>query len=151
MIITEKDQPKVLAALYNASAPIGIGFLQYDKNPMTEEQAQELLSQYTRYDYLFGRLMKVSFENEDVYLGLYNRDNGDSWAEMAIAAMLESGDANCAEIQSMHKIRMEGGKQYTRNLIANSKSETKMVDGVTVITMGMSAVADVLNQAVDSA
>ena len=34
------DKSKVLAALYNASRPQGMGFMQYDPNPMTEEEAE---------------------------------------------------------------------------------------------------------------
>lgn len=33
----------VLAALYSASKPQGLGFLHFDPAPMTEEEAEELL------------------------------------------------------------------------------------------------------------
>lgn len=44
------DKAAVLAALYNASRPQGMGFLQYDPKPMTAEIAREHLSRSTDFD-----------------------------------------------------------------------------------------------------
>ena len=75
----------VLAALYNASKPQGLGFLHFDPVPMTEEEAEELLRMGTYFDYLKGRVMKISLDGNTVYTGNYNRDNGYMAAENAIA------------------------------------------------------------------
>lgn len=37
------DKAAVLAALYNAARPQGLGFLQYDPTPMTKDEAQKIL------------------------------------------------------------------------------------------------------------
>lgn len=83
--ISNKDKAEVLAALYNNSHPHGMGFLQYDPEPMTVEQARELLKETTYFDYLKGRVMKISLDGNTVYTGNYNRDNGYMAAENAIA------------------------------------------------------------------
>ena len=51
----------VLAALYNNSKPLGMGFHHYNPEPMTAEQAAEELESTNYFDYLHGRVMKVSF------------------------------------------------------------------------------------------
>jgi len=139
----------VLAALYNASAPMGMGFLHYNPTPMTEKEAAKLLKKYKYFDYLYGRLMKVSFETEDVSFEMYNRDNGECWAELAIEALHETNDVNCDTIQEMHKIRMDGGRAYTRKML-DTPSTTKNVDGAVVFNLGFDDVADVLNKAINS-
>ena len=83
--ISNKDKAEVLAALYNNSHPHGMGFLQYNPEPMTIEQARELLKQTTYFDYLAGRVMKISLESNIVRTCGYNRDNGNGAAERAIS------------------------------------------------------------------
>lgn len=83
--ISNKDKAEVLAALYNNSHPHGIGFLQYNPEPMTIEQAREILKQTTYFDYLDGRVMKISLESNTVHTWRYNRDNGNGAAERAIS------------------------------------------------------------------
>ena len=46
------DKAAVLAALYNASKPVGMGFARYDPTPMTLEEARALLERDTYFDYL---------------------------------------------------------------------------------------------------
>lgn len=80
---------KVLKALYDNAQPQGMGFLQYDPAPMTEEQAKRLIEsgdQYGLYfDYLKGREMKVNLSDDDGFdERLYDRDNGKHAAERAI-------------------------------------------------------------------
>ena len=83
--ISNKDKAEVLVALYNNSYPHGMGFLQYKPEPMTIEQARELLQQTTYFDYIAGRVMKISLESDTVHTWEYNRDNGDGAAERAIS------------------------------------------------------------------
>ena len=83
--LRNKDKAEVLAALYNASQPLGLGFLQADSNKMTTEEARELLSDGSGYfDYLKGRVMKVDLSGEELDPWLYDRDNGQGAAEAAI-------------------------------------------------------------------
>lgn len=79
-----KNKAKVLAALYNNSQPLGLGFLQYDPTPMTETEAAQLLAQTTYFDYLKGRVMKVDLSGDTLNPWGYDRDNGQGAAERAI-------------------------------------------------------------------
>lgn len=83
--ISNKDKAEVLAALYNNSHPHGLGFLEYNPQPMTINQARELLNHTTYFDYLYGRVMKISLEGNIVHTWGYNRDNGDGAAEHTIS------------------------------------------------------------------
>ena len=94
------DKAAVLAALYNASKPQGLGFLHYDPAPMTVEEAQAILDEKQvrlkeinsmggnwdeiYFDYLKGRVMKVDLLGDDLRFQLYDRDNGEGAAQRAI-------------------------------------------------------------------
>ena len=82
---------KVLKALYDNAQPQGLGFLQYNRNPMTEEEAKSIIKEGSQYhnglsfDYLKGRVMKVNLSDDDGFdERLYDRDNGRNAAERAI-------------------------------------------------------------------
>ncbi len=84
MNIANLSKSKILAALYNNSQPLGLGFLHYDAKPMTEKEAQELLKGNTYFDYLKGRVMKIDLSSDELQTDLYNRDNGPGRAEKII-------------------------------------------------------------------
>lgn len=101
------DKAEVLACLYNHSQPIGAGYLQYDPEPMTKEQAHEII--YNRgddthamfggeirrnygpgtfnFDYLKGRVMKVDLSGDEFDESLYDRDLGKGAAARAIQSL----------------------------------------------------------------
>lgn len=91
--ISKLNKAKVLAALYNASRPQGMGFLHYDSEPMTEQEATKLLFQPRLgpiyFDYLRGRVMKVDLSGNMLDPRLYDRDNGEGAALKAIEAIEE--------------------------------------------------------------
>jgi hypothetical protein len=84
------SKAKILAALYNASHPQGMGFLQAKQGDMSEAEAQALLnSGQTYFDYLHGRVMKIDLSGGDeLDTWLYDRDNGRGAAEDAITRAL---------------------------------------------------------------
>jgi hypothetical protein len=84
------SKAKILAALYNASHPQGMGFLQAKQGDMSEAEAQALLnSGQTYFDYLHGRVMKIDLSGgEELDTWLYDRDNGRGAAEDAITRAL---------------------------------------------------------------
>lgn len=85
MDIGSLDKAQVLAALYNRAQAQGMGLLHYTSVNMTQEEAQSLLdSGQTYFDYLGGRVMKVSLADNELDTRLYNRDNGIDAAETAI-------------------------------------------------------------------
>lgn len=105
--ISHLDKGAVLAALYNASRPQGMGFMQYDPKPMTPEQGREILKRTTNFDYLSGRVMKISLAEDQLDPRGYDRDNGQGAAARAIDALRTTGDPNATAIQQSHR----GGKK----------------------------------------
>lgn len=82
------NKTEVLAALYNNSKPQGLGFLHFDSKDMTVSEAEEILKQTTKFDYLKGRVMKVDLSYDDGFdEWLYDRDNGNGAAQRAIDAL----------------------------------------------------------------
>ena len=79
----------VLAALYNNSRPLGLGFLHFDPKPMTTEEAASLLEETTYFDYLKGRVMKVDLSEDELDPRLYDRDNGQGAAQSVINSLIK--------------------------------------------------------------
>lgn len=91
MNIKGLNKGEVLAALYNNAKVLGMGFLQADNKVMTAEEANRILLEnpYKDFDYLKGRVMKISLEKDEVDTRLYNRDNGDGAAERVILKLFQ--------------------------------------------------------------
>lgn len=83
--ISGLDKGAVLAALYNASHPQGMGFLHYTPEDMTPEEGAELVAEHRYFDYLRGRVMKIDLSKDSLDPRLYDRDNGAG----AAAAVIE--------------------------------------------------------------
>ena len=82
--ISKLNKAEVLAALYNRSRSLGLGHLQFRPEDMTTEQAEELLQGQTYFDYLYGRVIKISLKGDSFEERLYDRDNGPGAAMAAI-------------------------------------------------------------------
>jgi hypothetical protein len=89
MDISKCDKADVLRVLYNRARVQGMGFLNSRAGEMTKGEATELLKECTYFDYLYGRVIKISMKTDELDTGLYNRDNGPMAAEKAIAEFLE--------------------------------------------------------------
>lgn len=85
--ISNKSKPQVLAALYNASKPQGMGLLQFTPAQMQESEAAQLLTEQQYFDYLKGRVMKVDLSGESFDPYLYDRDNGQGAAQKVIDSL----------------------------------------------------------------
>ena len=94
----------LLAALYNAVSPSGMGFLQAIPEDMTDEQAGALLNgdkQETDYpidrqrkkgkpayfDYLYGRCLKTEINGETLRPDMYDRDYGQGAAQKVVDSL----------------------------------------------------------------
>lgn len=103
MDITNLSKPKVLAALFNAAKPLGLGYLQYNHHHLMDEtEAATLLENQDWFDYVEGRLMKVSIvsqsrallygktETTELNTSMYNLNNGENAAENALSQLFET-------------------------------------------------------------
>lgn len=80
------DKAEVLAKLYNASKPQGLGWLVCTPVNMGIEEARELLDTNpdNYFDYVKGRVMKVDLSEGSLDERLYDRDNGPGAAARAL-------------------------------------------------------------------
>lgn len=88
--ISGYDKADVLIVLYEHARVQGRGFLQATTEPMSKEEANDLLEEQTDFDYLHGRVMKVDLSGNSFDPRLYDRDNGDGTAQRAIDSLKES-------------------------------------------------------------
>jgi len=86
--ITGLDKAEVLAALYNASKPLGMGIIHYTPGDLDLAVAREYLAESPHFDYLHGRVMKVNLSSDSLDPRLYDRDNGQGAALAALAPLL---------------------------------------------------------------
>lgn len=146
------SKAKVLAALYNAARPQGMGFLHYDSTPMTEDQAQEIINSGMLYfDYLKGRVMKISLEDEMIDIRLYDRDNGNGCAELVIHQLRFNGDVNGEIIKDLHKLGVSDGALVAMRLANLKTTETRTKGGWVEYTLGADELAEPLRAAVKKA
>lgn len=98
------DKAELLVALYNASKPLGMGYLNYIPGDISKETAQQIIvkrgdvrkdpqSNAIRhnslyFDYLFGRVMKVDLAGDELETCFYDRDNYEGAALNAIRHLL---------------------------------------------------------------
>ena len=141
------DKATVLAALYNASRPQGMGFLHYNPKPMTTDEAEQLLAHTTSFDYLKGRVMKIDLKSgAEFEARWYDRDNGTNTAAMVIESLRQQAPPNNAVTQLIHDV----GKFDAALSVRQSLNQpTVLEDGM--LTLGAADAADVLGPAVDAA
>ena len=101
--ISGLNKASVLAALYNAARPLGMGFMHYDPKPMTEEEAAEYLKSMTYFDYLKGRVMKVDLSKDELDERWYDRDNGTGNANAVICSLKLTGSPDNGLTSGVHK------------------------------------------------
>jgi len=82
----------VLAALFNNSKQQGLGFLNSSgQTNIDSEEAQQIIDESgLDFDYLRGRVMKINLEGDKLQIRLYDRDNGEGAAAIALAALVDS-------------------------------------------------------------
>lgn len=100
------DKAELLAALYNGSRPMGMGFLRAQPGNMTTEEAREAIGagdDHKRdfgaqrgglyFDYLHGRPLKIEIGGDTLRTALYNRDNGSGAAERIVSTLRKQREA----------------------------------------------------------
>lgn len=132
------SKAEVLAALFNASAPGGMGFLQaaYGPTEMTVEDAEQLIGigntatpdmggvqipgRPTLYfDYLYGRPLKLDLTEDDVFGSWgFDRDNGGPGTAQAIIDRLKATrNVNTPESQQQHDELLEHNARITHEMV----------------------------------
>lgn len=89
--ISGLDKAAVLRTLYDNAKPLGLGFLHHTPEPMSVEESERLIHEHLNgslryFDYLHGRVMKISVKDNLMDVRLYDRDNGEGSAEAALRA-----------------------------------------------------------------
>lgn len=141
------DKAAVLAALYNASAPMGLGLLHYDPTPMTVEEARELLP-YGYFGYLKGRVMQIDLRGDELNPWGYDRDNGEGVAQSVIQSLILSGNPDNMEIHSHHVSATRESAADIRSRLSEESETSEEGDFVT-FTLGVADMADYLRPALD--
>lgn len=89
---TDLDPYNVLAHLYNSSKPMGLGVIQAKYVAMDHQTAKDILDSGPVTDYIYGRPIKVSFENWPfLYPGGYDQKNGHGMMQKLINELRETG------------------------------------------------------------
>ena len=140
----------VLAVLYNASRPQGMGFRNYDPKPMTREQAQEILDQGdAHFDYLQGRVMKVNLSGDEFEEWGFDRDNGQGSAERAVKSLggvAGTRNVNSKAVQEIHRTGTLVAAEQAKEML----SQRTVIEG-NVMTLGLDDVAPLLHSSIGKA
>src|SRR5438552_1479060 len=114
------DEATVLARLYNAQAPLGLGMLQYSPEPMTKEQAQKHLDYLVenhlnyRFDYLRGRPLKVFFNSGVIERAdLYDRNSFPGKCLFVVGVLGSFQDPNHPIMQALFRNNLQAAIKYT--------------------------------------
>ena len=148
--ISGLERPLVLAGLYNAARPQGMGFSQYDPTPMTVEEAADLLQQGVRFNYLKGRALKTDLDSDVFDPQWFDRYNGEGAAHTVIESLRETSDPNNERIRAIHVYSTKASVADAREYMQQGPSLTGQGD-TAVFGMGMADVAESLGPAVDRA
>lgn len=113
--ISGLDKAAVLAVLFNASTPSGMGFLQAQHGPsvMTIEDAKKVIGNGggehgpltgLGFDYLFGRPLKVNLTKDEFDPWGFDRDNGGpGTAQRLIEELRNNGQVNSDDLSDHRK------------------------------------------------
>lgn len=161
--ITGLSKAAVLAALFNASAPGGLGFLQAQHGPdvMTEADAQQYIDLGTspdpgssgrgdlRYDYLLGRPLKLDLSGDSFDPWGFDRDNGgDGSAQKVIDQLRETNQVTSDEQQALTRDRtLVNAHEIMGDINTTSRMSTN--GDVGVFELGNEDIAEPLEKAVD--
>ncbi len=144
------DKAAVLAALYNAARPQGMGFLAYKKKPMTTEEAKALLEKYSYFDYLEGRVMKIAIEGGELEERLYDRDNGNGACQLVIGYLQQTGQVSGGTIETIHESGVRAAAELAKEGMQESSGPSSY-QGISTFKLGLADVKDKLEPAVNTA
>ncbi len=119
------NKADVLAALYNASQPQGLGFSEYSPYAMKSGEAQKLLEMGTTFfRYVKGRLLKIDIGNNDIDPAQYDFDNGKGAVGQVISILRQTGNVNAIQIQELHYRNLrKAASEFLRYLHSTEKTD----------------------------
>jgi len=145
--IKDLNKAEVLAGLYNASRPQGMGFITYDPIPMQVEEAESLLKKSMYFDYLKGRVMKLDLSGDSLDPWLYDRDNGKGMVERIIKLIRSKNEFTIREINKIHKHGKSEAAALTMNRLHEETRQTTVGNTITM-RLGLADVANKLLPAI---
>jgi hypothetical protein len=125
-----------------------MGFLHYASEPMRIEEAQRLLESQDYFDYLNGRVMKISLKGDELDPWGYDRDNGSGEALRVITELRATGDT-FSETSELHHLEQTRKAAKLAQDAINLPSGPVQSDGIVTFCLGLSDMADVLGPIVD--
>jgi hypothetical protein len=154
--IKDLDKVKVLQALYNAKAPMGMGMLHYNPEPMSDDQARKAIAAFTYldkeypdepdqvtcyFDYVAGRPLKVDIAGDTADMRLYDRDGGEGMGDFVIHILRIFDDPNHPIIQELHRNGMVSAIGYARFLVGEDSPKAdevvKYADGSEMVVKSL--------------
>ena len=155
------DKAAVMAALFNASAPQGYGFLQADLGPqvLSAQDAQNMVDSAPAptiigrddvrafvLDYDLGRPLKVRLAGDEFDPSRYDEVNGGPGsAQKVIDRLRATGQVDTAESAEAHKT-LTKAKAFEAMKMYNTVAA---IDGL-VVTLGADDADAILQQAVEA-
>jgi len=105
------DKARVLKALYDNSHAQGTAFFQsVPSGIVTVEYCEKLLKKTTRFDYLYGRVLKIDISGDAFDERLYDRDCGEGAAQRAVdsirAEQRNDTDGEKKELTMEEKVKL---------------------------------------------
>lgn len=146
--ISGLNKAAVLAALYNAARPLGMGFMHYDPKPMTTEEAAEILKKMTYFDYLKGRVMKVELGKDEFDERWYDRDNGVGTANAIISSLRLTDSPDNDLTSGVHKYGLNESINDAEKRLEEDHSYTERPG---VFHLGLSDMAEHLKPKIEEA
>ncbi|PIN81860.1 hypothetical protein COV11_00995 [Candidatus Woesearchaeota archaeon CG10_big_fil_rev_8_21_14_0_10_30_7] len=151
--ISDLNKADVLAVLYNASKPMGLGFMHYDTTPMNREQAQKLLDTgHTEFDYLKGRPMKVVIAGDHMNSEMYDSYHGEGALQKAIESLRSTGQSYNDQVKQTH---IAGTKKSIEQLTGSGQlfepTRVSTHSNMKIYELGMADMLGVLGPKVNEA
>lgn len=136
--IADLTKELVLASLYNAATPRGLGFTHYDARPMDSTLAHHVINvrggdlphmlhklhpesfglpapcHTLAFDYLFGRPLKFDLSPDEVDVESYDGIHGNGRARLVVDILRRTGDPADKRIMAMHfvSLRVEASREW---------------------------------------
>lgn len=106
------SKASILASLYNASSPIGVGFVGSINGPVTMDDvsARDYINQRggnLKFDYVYGRPIKVDLTGDSFDPRLYDRRNGGvGIARRIVEKLRKSNEVSSSYTHAIHNANL---------------------------------------------